>query len=258
MPLFAPPCWFQKYDIEALKLPDIPSWDLDDVPKNFLNINSYAVAPTHAEVLKHGKQRELTQAYLASISFVDSCVGRVVDALRTSPHAKNTYVVLWSDHGFHLGEKKHWAKRTLWEESTRVPLLISGPDISPDTSCEQSVSLIDIYPTLIDLCGLPENKKLEGVSLVPQLEDSKTVRDKPAITSSYFGNHAVRSQFWRLIAYEDGAEELYDHRSDPNEFHNLADDPRHKSIKNKLRQWLPKSEEPEFRKKSEREKRLKD
>ena len=74
-----------------------------------MNINSYAVAPTHAEVLKHGKQRELTQAYLASISFVDSCVGRVVDALRTSPHAKNTYVVLWSDHGFHLGEKKHWA-----------------------------------------------------------------------------------------------------------------------------------------------------
>ena len=258
VPLFAPPCWFQKYDIEALKLPDIPSWDLDDVPKNFLNINSYAVAPTHAEVLKHGKQRELTQAYLASISFVDSCVGLVIDALRASPHAKNTYVVLWSEHGFHLGEKKHWAKRTLWEESTRVPLLISGPDISPDTSCEQSVSLIDIYPTLIDLCGLPENKKLEGVSLVPQLEDSKTVRDKPAITSSYFGNHAVRSQFWRLIAYEDGAEELYDHRSDPNEFHNLADDPRHKSIKNKLRQWLPKSEEPEFRKKSEREKRLKD
>jgi arylsulfatase A-like enzyme len=181
-----------------------------------------------------------------------------VDALRTSPHAKNTYVVLWSDHGFHLGEKKHWAKRTLWEESTRVPLLISGPGISPGTPCEQSVSLIDIYPTLIDLCGLPTNKKLEGVSLVPQLEDSKTERERPAITSSYFGNHAVRSQSWRLIAYEDGAEELYDHRSDPNEFHNLADDPRHKSIKNKLRQWLPKSEEPEFRKKSEREKRLKD
>ena len=134
VPLFAPPCWFQKYDIEAISLPHIPSWDLDDVPKNFLNINSYAVAPTHAEVLKHGKQRGLTQAYLASISFVDSCVGLVVDALRASPHAENTYVVLWSDHGFHLGEKNHWAKRTLWEESTRVPLLISGPGISPGTT----------------------------------------------------------------------------------------------------------------------------
>ncbi len=258
VPLFAPSCWFQQYDIESISLPHIPSWDLDDVPKNFLNINSYAVAPTHKEVLKYGKQRGLTQAYLASISFVDSCVGLVVDALRASPHAENTYVVLWSDHGFHLGEKNHWAKRTLWEESTRVPLLISGPGISPDIPCEQSVSLIDIYPTLIDLCSLPENEKLEGVSLVPQLENSKTVKDRPAITSSYFGNHAVRSHSWRLIAYEDGAEELYDHRSDPNEFHNLADDPRHTVIKDKLRQWLPKSEEPEFRKESERQKRWKE
>ena len=138
-----------------------------------------------------------------------------------------------------------------------MPLLISGPGISPGTPCEQSVSLIDIYPTLIDLCGLPTIKKLEGVSLIPQLEDSKTERERPAITSSYFGNHAIRSRFWRLITYEDGAEELYDHRSDPNEFHNLANDPRHDSIKNRLRQWLPKSEEPEFRKNSEREKRLK-
>ena len=222
-----------------------------------MNINSYAVAPTHKEVLKYGKQRGLTQAYLASISFVDSCVGLVVDALRASPHAENTYVVLWSDHGFHLGEKHHWAKRTLWEESTRVPLLISGPGIVPDIPCEQSVSLIDIYPTLIDLCSLPENKKLEGISLVPQLENSKTVRDRPAITSSYFGNHAVRSHSWRLITYEDGAEELYDHRSDPDEFHNLADDPRYKSIKDKLRRWLPRSEEPEFKKISERKKKLK-
>ncbi len=101
------------------------------------------------------------------------------------------------------------------------------------------------------------NEKLEGVSLVPQLENSKTVRDRPAITSSYFGNHAVRSHSWRLITYEDGAEELYDHRSDSDEFHNLANDPRYKSIKNQLRQWLPKSEEPEFKKISERDKRLK-
>ena len=138
-----------------------------------------------------------------------------------------------------------------------MPLLISGPGIVPDIPCEQSVSLIDIYPTLIDLCSLPENKKLEGISLVPQLENSKTVRDRPAITSSYFGNHAVRSHSWRLITYEDGAEELYDHRSDPDEFHNLADDPRYKLIKDKLRRWLPRSGEPEFKKISERKKKLK-
>ena len=138
-----------------------------------MNINSYAVAPTHKEVLKYGKQRGLTQAYLASISFVDSCVGLVVDALRASPHAENTYVVLWSDHGFHLGEKHHWAKRTLWEESTRVPLLISGPGIVPDIPCEQSVSLIDIYPTLIDLCSLPENKNSKEFLWFPNLRTPK-------------------------------------------------------------------------------------
>ena len=256
VPLFVPPCWFQKYDIESIHLPNIPRWDLDDVPKNFLNINSYAVAPTHAEVLEYGKQRELTQAYLASISFVDACVGLVVDALQASQYAKNTYVVLWSDHGFHLGEKNHWAKRTLWEESTRVPLLISGPKIFPDVPCEQSVSLIDIYPTLVDLCGLSRNENLEGLSLVPQLEDPRTVREKPAIISSYFGNHAIRSRDWRLIVYENGEEELYDHRNDPDEFQNLADDLQHKTIKNKLRSWLPEQVAPEFKEKSERNRLL--
>ena len=256
VPLFVPPCWFQKYDIESIHLPNIPRWDLDDVPRNFLNINSYAVAPTHAEVLEYGKQRELTQAYLASISFVDACVGLVVDALQASQYAKNTYVVLWSDHGFHLGEKNHWAKRTLWEESTRVPLLISGPEIFPDVPCEQSVSLIDIYPTLVDLCGLSRNENLEGLSLVPQLEDPRTVREKPAIISSYFGNHAIRSRDWRLIVYENGEEELYDHRNDPDEFQNLADDLQHETIKNKLRSWLPEQVAPEFKEKSERNRLL--
>ncbi len=256
VPLFVPPCWFQKYDIESIHLPNIPSWDLDDVPKNFLNINSYALAPTHAEVLQDGKQRELTQAYLASISFVDACVGRVVDALQASQYAKNTYVVVWSDHGFHLGEKNHWAKRTLWEESTRVPLLISGPEIFRDVPCKQSVSLIDIYPTLVDLCGLPKNKNLEGLSLVPQLEDPRTVREKPAITSSYFGNHAIRSRDWRLIVYENGEEELYDHRNDPEEFQNLADNTQYETIKNRLRRWLPEQVAAEFKKKSERNRLL--
>ncbi len=256
VPLFVPPCWFQKYDIESIHLPNIPRWDLDDVPKNFLNINSYAVAPTHAEVLEYGKQRELTQAYLASISFVDACVGLVVDALQASQYAKNTYVVLWSDHGFHLGEKNHWAKRTLWEESTRVPLLISGPKIFPDVPCEQSVSLIDIYPTLVDLCGLSRNENLEGLSLVPQLEDPRTVREKPAIISSYFGNHAIRSRDWRLIVYENGEEELYDHRNDPDEFQNLADDLQHETKKNKLRSWLPEQVAPEFKEKSEKNRLL--
>ncbi|MEM9158837.1 MAG: sulfatase-like hydrolase/transferase, partial [Verrucomicrobiota bacterium] len=167
----------------------------------------------------------MTQAYLASVSFVDHCVGVVLDALKTSPHADNTLILLWSDHGFHLGEKQHWAKRTLWEESTKVPLLIAGPGIDSGDACSEAVSLLYIYPTLVELCNLSENPHLEGLSLVPQLEDSVSPRERPAITSSYFGNHSICSRDWRLIVYEDGAMELYDHRSDPDEFENLARDP---------------------------------
>ncbi|MBT5847184.1 MAG: sulfatase, partial [Verrucomicrobiales bacterium] len=252
VPLLVPPKWFELYDADKIVLPKNPKSDLDDLPKNFLSINNYAVAPTHAEVVGSGKQRSLTHAYLASVSFVDHCVGIVLDALKSSPHADNTLIILWSDHGFHLGEKQHWAKRTLWEESTRVPLLIAGPGIKPGQSCKEPASLIDLYPTLIDLCNLPKAAHLEGISLVPQLRDPAKVRKQPAISSSYYGNHSIRSRDWRLIVYEDGAKELYDHRNDPDEFHNLANDPAHQSIRNELVRWLPKKAAPEFKDKSER------
>ncbi|MCR9291461.1 MAG: sulfatase [bacterium] len=252
VPLFVPPRWFGLYPTDALILPNIPQSDLEDVPPDFLDINDYAVAPTHAEVLRQGKQRGLTQAYLASISFVDHCVGILLEALESSPHADNTLIVLWSDHGFHLGEKQHWAKRTLWEESTRVPLLLAGPGIQPGSACLEPASLLDIYPTLVELCQLPGNTHLEGLSLVPQLKDPTTPRDRPAITSSYFGNHSIRSRDWRLISYADGALELYDHRVDPDEFHNLAKDPQHRQVREQLAEWLPQEAAPEFKARSER------
>ncbi len=255
VPLFVPPKWFDLYDAESLTLPRILKSDLNDVPKNFLGINNYAVAPTHAEVTEQGKQRSLTQAYLASISFVDHCVGTVLDALKSSSHAGDTLIVLWSDHGFHLGEKQHWAKRTLWEESTRVPLVFSGPGIRPGKPCLEPASLLDLYPTLVELCDLPKNPRLEGLSLVPQLNDPKAARDRPAITSAYFGNHSVRSRDWRLISYEDGAKELYDHRTDSDEFHNLAKDPAHQDVIKELSRWLPRKAIPEFKVKSERQRR---
>lgn len=254
VPLFVPPKWFGLYDVDTLKLPSSPKSDLDDLPKNFLSINDYAVAPTHAEVVGAGKRRSLTQAYLASNSFVDHCVGIVLDALKSSPHADNTLIVLWSDHGFHLGEKQHWAKRTLWEESTKVPLLIVGPNIKPGAACAEPASLLDIYPTLVELCQLEKNPHLEGVSLVPQLNDPTTARERPAITSSYFGNHSIRTRDWRLISYEDGAKELYDHRTDQDEFHNLANDPAHQATVVELSKWLPKQAATEFKTKSERSK----
>lgn len=252
VPLFVPPKWFDLYEIEKITLPDHPISDLDDVPQNFLSINDYAVAPTHTEVVESGKQRSLTHAYLASVSFVDHCVGVVLDSLKSSPHSENTLIVLWSDHGFHLGEKQHWAKRTLWEESTRVPLLFAGPGIEPLEVCMEPASLLDIYPTLVELCELPENPHLEGISLVPQLEDPATPREQPAITSSYFGNHSIRTRDWRLIAYDDGAKELYDHRSDPDELQNLANDPAQQATLNQLAKWLPENAAPEVKPRSER------
>ncbi len=252
VPLYVPQRWFDLYDEKTLKIAASSRSDLDDLPANFLSINDYAAAPTHAEVVKHGKQRSLTHAYLASISFVDHCVGIVLDALDAGPHAENTLIVLWSDHGFHLGEKHHWAKRTLWEESTRVPLLIAGPGIAADKDCSQPASLLDIYPTLVELCELPPNERLDGLSLVPQLKDPLTPRNRPAITSSYFGNHSIRSEHWRLIVYDDGAEELYDHRHDSNELQNLANDPSHTETRDRLARWLPKNAAPEFKRRSER------
>lgn len=252
VPLYVPPKWFNLYDVASLTRPNTPASDLDDLPKNFLGINDYAVAPTHAEVLRQGKQRGLTQAYLASISFVDDCVGVLLDSLAASPHAENTIIVLWSDHGFHLGEKQHWAKRTLWEESTRVPLLFAGPMIASGPACAEPASLLDIYPTLLEHCGLSTLPHLEGISLAPQLTDPTTPREHPAITSSYFGNHAIRTRDWRLIVYDDGAKELYDHRSDPNEFHNLANVPEHQATVERLSHWLPKDAALEFKSTSER------
>lgn len=252
VPLLVPPKWFAQYEADKIALPNNPKSDLNDLPRNFLGINNYAVAPTHTEVVGAGKQRSLTHAYLASVTFVDHCVGIVLDALRNSRHADNTLIVLWSDHGFHLGEKQHWAKRTLWEESTRVPLLIAGPGVPPGKPCGEPASLLDIYPTLVELCGLPKNAHLEGLSLVPQLKNPAARRVRPAITSSYFGNHSIRSRDWRLIVYEDGAQELYDHRTDPDEFRNLANDPAHKKTLNELARWLPQDAAPEFKPKSER------
>ncbi len=255
VPLFVPPKWFELYDQEKISLPNNPLVDLNDLPNNFLRINDYAVAPTHSEVIEHGKQRSLSQAYLASISFVDHCVGIVMDGLAASPHANNTIVALWSDHGFHLGEKQHWAKRTLWEESTRVPLLFAGPGIPPGDACLEAVSLLDVYPTLLEACGLPKASHAEGTSLLPQIEDPSVSRLRPAITSSYFGNHSIRTRNWHLIAYEDGARELYDHRKDPDEFTNLANAPQHKAMRDKLARWIPQNMAREFKAKSERDRR---
>jgi arylsulfatase A-like enzyme len=152
--------------------------------------------------------------------------------------------VIWGDHGWHLGEKDITGKNTLWDRSTRVPLLFAGPGITKNGRCQQPAELMDIYPTLIDLCNLPTRDDLEGESLLPQLQDADHARERPAITSHNQGNHAVRSVRWRYIRYADGSEELYDMLADPNEWNNLASDPKWKDVVDQHAQWLPKIDQP--------------
>jgi choline-sulfatase len=184
------------------------------------------------------------RAYLATISFMDAQVGRLLDALESSGLAGNTIVVLWSDHGWHLGEKGISGKNTLWERSTRVPLIFAGPGIVAGARCQRPVELLDLYPTLLELSGLPTPAALEGHSLAPLLRNASAKRDWPAITTHNQGNHAVRSERWRYIRYADGSEELYDHRRDPNEWYNLARDPRYSKVIAEHRRWLPKVNAP--------------
>ena len=217
---------------------DLPD-DLKDVPEAGRKL-ARRKSDDLARLRQTGKWRIAVRHYLASISFADTLVGRVLDALDKSPAAQDTIVVLWSDHGWHLGEKGHWHKRTLWEEATRVPFVIAAPGVGmAGQRCRQPVSLVDIFPTLIELCGLPRVGKLDGISLVPWLLKPDKARERPAITIEESGHVAVRTTRYRVIRYTTGQWEVYDHRNDPDERTNLARDPGHTSAIREARQWIP-------------------
>jgi arylsulfatase A-like enzyme len=200
----------------------------------------------HKRVLDTDNWHKAVQGYLASISFADACIGRLLEAFDKSKYADNTIIVLWSDHGWHLGEKQHWRKFALWEEATRVQLMITVPGMTEKNArCERTVSLLDIYPTLIDLCGLAEKPELEGRSLLPLLKDPEAPWDHPVVTTHGRDNHAVRSERWRHIRYKDNTEELYDHEHDSMEWHNLAADPHLADVKAKLAAHLPTINAPD-------------
>jgi arylsulfatase A-like enzyme len=188
---------------------------------------------------KENRWEKFVQAYLASCSFVDNCVGLVLDALEQSQYRDNTIIVFVSDHGYHAGTKGIFAKHTLWEESTRIPMIISRPKDIKASRTHRPVNHIDIYPTLLDLAKLPPNPDNEGKSLVPLLDDPQSSGFYASLTTHGYGNHAVRTERWRLIQYADGAQELYDHLTDPNEWHNLAEEKQYFNIIKALKQHLP-------------------
>jgi len=239
LPFSVPKHWYDKFPLESIELPPHREDDLDDVPS--AGVQMAKPSSDHARVLKSGRWKEIVQAYLASIAFCDSQVGRLLEGLKKSPHRDNTIVVLWSDHGWSLGEKSHWRKFALWEEPTRTVFLWKAPGVTkPGGVCDRAVDYSCIYPTLCQLTGVPAAKGFDGVSIVPLLENPQVKWDVPAITTQGFGNHTVRSNDWRYTRYADGSEELYDEKADPLEYKNLAQSAEFAEQKAALAKYLPK------------------
>ena len=268
IPLYAPAKYFRRFENKQVTLPPVKSDDLDDLSETAKSWATKAdTGGLHATVVSHGQWREAVKSYLACTTFVDAQIGRLLEALDTGDLGNNTVVVLWSDHGWHLGEKQHWGKWTGWERSTRVPLIVVPPRsrshefAQAGSRCDRPVSLIDLYPTLVELCDLKAPQGLDGESLVPLLRNPKSQSDRVAVTSFNPGNVSVRNDRWRLVRYRDGSRELYDLQDDPNEWTNLAGDKRFDRHIRELgreipAEALPKEEQEEFQRLKSRVRRF--
>lgn len=240
MPWHVPQKYFDMHPLDQIQLPPVKANDLDDVPP--AGVKMAAPDGDHAAILKSGKWKEAVQGYLAAISYTDANVGRVLDALDKSPDRDNTIIVLWGDHGWHLGEKEHWRKFALWEEATRAPYIWVVPGMTqPGTTSVRTVDFMSMYPTLSELCGLATPKHVQGVSIKPLLANPQAPWTTPALTTYLYNNHAVRTEQWRYIRYNDGGEELYDETKDPYEWTNLANKPELASVKAELAKSMPTS-----------------
>ncbi len=244
LPFYAPRAQYDAVGPDEAPVPPDKPGDLDDVPPAGRRMAAFRTNDLEL-ILEHGDLDDVVRAYTACIRHADALIGRLLDALDAGAYAQNTIVVFWSDHGYHFGEKHHFAKNTLWERSSRVPLAIVAPGVTrPQTVSTRPVSLLNLYPTLLDLCGLPPRAALEGVSLRPLLEDPKREWARPAVMTFGRGNHAVRSERYRYIRYADGGEELYDHARDPGEWTNLAADPAYAAVIERHARRLPAGNAP--------------
>jgi arylsulfatase A-like enzyme len=246
-PWFVPKKYFKPFPLESIRLPKgYKENDLADLPPQGKRRgpNRY-----FAHIRKHGQWKKAIQGYLASIHFADAMLGKVLDALEKSPHADNTIVVLWSDHGWHLGEKQHWQKFTAWRVCTRVPLMIRVPKGTPGLPqgtqpgvCSKPVNLLSLFPTLLKLCGLPGESHHDGPSLLPLLQNPKA--DWPHVSVTHLGDpgsFGLSAERWRYIRYANGDEELYDIKTDPHEWTNLAAKAEHSLQLKSLRKLSPKN-----------------
>ena len=245
VPMYATKKWFDMHPRDQIKLPAVRKNDLKDLSQYAIELtNLNHVSPTHKWVTEAGQWEHAVQSYLASVTFADHCLGLVLDALEKSEYADNTIIALFSDHGFHLGEKERWAKRSLWEDGTRVPVVVAAPGHKAAQKTNRPAELLDIFPTLLELAGLPKDKTQEGQSLVPLMKNPQREWKHPAITSFGLGNYSIRSTHFRFIQYFDGSQELYDLRDDPHEWKNLIDNPKMKKVIKEHASFIPQKQHP--------------
>ena len=251
-PLYNPKRFHDLYPPGSITLPSVPEDDLRDVPRAG---REYALAPNtsglHKSVAQYGEWENAVSSYLASISFVDELIGNITTALKNSEYADNTLIVMWSDHGWHLGEKQHWGKATGWFRSTRIPMVIVPPNNNPPAGFEPGrestrvVNLLDLAPTIADATGVPIRQEWEGKSLLPLVADPKQDWQDHTHTTFGLGNHTISTESWQYIHYFDGSAELYNLKNDPDEFNNVVDEPEYAVVVRRLRPYVP--EEPQWK-----------
>ena len=245
LPFVVPRKYYEPFPLESIQRPVIKEGDTDDLPPAAKRMLS---SKEHAKMLVNNQWERAIQSYLASIYYTDMNIGRLLDALEKSPKKDNTIIVLWTDHGWSLGEKKRWRKFALWEEPARTPYIWVVPGVTqPGTQSNKPVDLMSLYPTLCSLAGIERPEHVSGHDITSLLKNPHADWAYPAITTHGRGNHAIRTETHRYIRYANGDEELYHNAQDPYEWTNLATNPEYDSLKAKLAEWLPKEEvlEPE-------------
>ena len=240
-PNYCPQKYFDLYDRDSIEPPAFKEDDLEDLPDKVRKQRQNRKAFHYDKLVAMGAWKDALHGYLSCVSYADAMVGRILDALESSPYADNTIVVLWSDHGYHLGEKGQWGKHTLWERTSNVPFVWAGPGVAKGAVTDATVSLIDIYPTLVEKCDLPApRQELEGVSLASVLEHPGDATDRP-VYLPYMNpaEYTVINRDWRFIHYDDKNQELYHVKEDPHEWNNLASDPQYANVIARLRDSAP-------------------
>tara|TARA_B100000963_G_scaffold70251_1_gene58568 strand:- start:6945 stop:9905 length:2961 start_codon:yes stop_codon:yes gene_type:complete len=248
-PNYCPKKYFDLYDPDEIELPPVKKDDLEDLPEKIRKMKT-ARSRILQKLQSLDAWDDAIHGYLANISYADAMIGRVLNALEQSPYADNTIVVLWSDHGYHLGEKGDWGKHTLWERTSNVPFIWAGPGVAKNKTTDVTVSLIDLYPTFREMCGLPQTKQtLEGQSIASTLANPDQAEDRSVfLPHMHPGEYAIINRDWRYVRYGEDGEELYDLREDPHEWNNLAMEKKYFKTKSRLSSFAPKKFAPQAKK----------